>query len=36
VLWHRRNDPARLLDDDHKRCLAAPGERELVHKGQPF
>jgi hypothetical protein len=36
MLWHWRNDPARLPDDDHTRCMAAPGARELVYKGQLF
>jgi hypothetical protein len=36
MLWHWRNDPARLPDDDHTRCLAAPGVRELVYHGQLF
>ena len=36
MLWHWRNDPARLPDDDHARCVAAPGVRELVCKGQLF
>jgi hypothetical protein len=36
MLWHWRNDPARVPDDDHTRCMAAPGVRELVYKGQLF
>jgi hypothetical protein len=36
MLWHWRNDPARLTDDDHTRCMAAPGVRELVYRGQLF
>jgi hypothetical protein len=36
MLWHWRNDPARLPDDDHTRCMAAPGVRELVYRGQLF
>ena len=36
MLWHWRNDPAGLPDDDHTRCMAAPGVRELVYHGQLF
>jgi hypothetical protein len=36
MLWHWRNDPARVPDDDHTRCMAAPGVRELVYRGQLF
>jgi hypothetical protein len=36
MLWHWRNDPKRLPDDDHSRCIAAPGVRELVYRGRLF
>jgi hypothetical protein len=36
MLWHWRNDLARLPDDDHMRCMAAAGVRELVYRGQLF
>lgn len=34
--WVWENDPAECLDDDHARCIAAPGERLLACGGQLF
>jgi hypothetical protein len=34
--WLWQNDPERLPDDDHARCIAAPGERVLVRLEQVF
>jgi hypothetical protein len=36
MLWHWRNDPKGLPDDDHTRCIAAPGVRELIYRGRLF
>jgi hypothetical protein len=36
MLWHWKNDPAGLPDDDHTRCIAAPGVRELLYCGRLF
>ena len=36
MLWHWRNDPRGLPDDDHARCIAAPGVRELLYRGRLF
>jgi hypothetical protein len=33
MFWHWQNDPAGLPDDDHTRCIAAPGVRELLYRG---
>ncbi len=34
--WVWENDPEGLPDDDHARCIAAPGERFLACDGQLF
>jgi hypothetical protein len=34
--WVWENDPKELPDDDHARCIAAPGERFLACGGQLF
>jgi hypothetical protein len=34
--WVWANDPERLPDDDHARCIAAPGERILARGAHPF
>ncbi len=34
--WVWENDPKRLPDDDHARCIAAPGERILACGAQRF
>jgi hypothetical protein len=34
--WVWENDPKELPDDDHARCIAAPGERFLAWGGQLF
>lgn len=36
MLWHWQNDPDGRPDDDHTRCIAAPGVRELLHRGRLF
>lgn len=36
MLWHWQNDPEGRPDDDHKRCLTAPGVRELLYCGRRF
>jgi hypothetical protein len=36
MLWHWRNDPERLPDDDHARCIAAPDDRVLVFGRHAF
>jgi hypothetical protein len=36
MLWHWQNDPEGLPDDDHTRCLAAPGVRKLLYRGRQF
>ena len=34
--WVWENDPEELPDDDHTRCIAAPGERFLACGAQLF
>jgi len=34
--WVWANDPEELPDDDHARCIAAPGERILAHGAHVF
>jgi hypothetical protein len=36
MMWHWRNDPQGLPDDDYARLIAAPGKRLLVGEGQLF
>jgi hypothetical protein len=36
MLWHWQNDPEGLADDDHTRCIAAPGVRKLLYCGRQF
>lgn len=36
MFWHWQNDPKELTDDDHTRCIAAPGVRELLYRGRLF
>jgi len=36
MLWHWQNDPEGIPDDDHTRCIAAPGVRKLLHHGRRF
>jgi hypothetical protein len=36
VFWYWQNDPDGLADDDHARCIAAPGVRELLYRGRLF
>ena len=36
MFWHWQNDPQGLPDDDHTRCIAAPGVRHLLYCGRLF
>jgi hypothetical protein len=36
LAWVWENDPEELPDDDHARCIAAPGERFVACDGQLF
>jgi hypothetical protein len=36
MFWYWQNDPEGLADDDHTRCIAAPGVRELLYWGHRF
>lgn len=36
MFWHWENDPEGLTDDDHTRCIAAPGVRRLLYRGRRF
>jgi hypothetical protein len=36
MFWHWKNDPEGLPDDDHTRCIAALGVRELLCSGWRF
>jgi hypothetical protein len=36
MFWHWENDPEGLPDDDHTRCIAAPGVRRLLFRGRRF
>jgi hypothetical protein len=36
MFWHWQNDSDGLPDDDHKRCIAAPGVRQLLYRGRRF
>lgn len=36
LTWVWENDPQELPDDDHARCIAAPGERYVACGGQLF
>ena len=36
MLWHWQNDPEATPDDDHTRCIAAPGVRTLLYCGRRF
>ena len=36
MVWHWQNDPEGIPDDDHTRCIAAPGVRELRYRGRLF
>ncbi len=36
MFWHWQNDPEALPDDDHERCIAAPGVRQLLYRGRRF
>ena len=36
MFWHWQNDPDGTPDDDHTRCIAAPGVRRLLYHGRRF
>lgn len=36
MIWRWQNDPEARPDDDHRRCIAAPGVRELRYCGRLF
>jgi hypothetical protein len=36
MFWRWQNDPQGLPDEDHARCITAPGVRELRYGGRTF
>ena len=36
MFWHWQNDPEGLPDEDHARCITAPGVRKLRYGGRTF